>query len=628
MRVRRIWRSALSMALTMGGAAVSAASCGGSSSSVGLAASCALKSDCDSPLVCVFSRCHQQCNTSDDCSAGERCVSSGESGANVCQLQEETSCATASCAGTQVCTASDMQCRMPCQTTLDCRPGQYCVAVSSATTLCYQVGSPSDQSVLLAAGVIGPDGAVITDASASSVIDAVGVGSGEAGAGDGTVPEGDGASGDSTVADVAVDGPGADHAVGDSCPSAQTQFGNIAQGDANPNFTSGVGLRTATQMLVFSGESESTDAGDGGAVNNVYVQAFDPLSGASAGPAHAFFAASGAGSTIQVQSAAIAPTGEAVVVFGFSTVMNSAVPNGMNAWWGRPYVYADDALQQGGLYAAFLAPSADAGAGAGGLGVRQIVTLETAPTYGQPHAVWAPAAQAFVLAWEYTSGGALVKVKKYLVDGRSAGGGTDLVPTISANSYVDINAEEQGSVGVVGSLSAAAYNDDTYGNPSLTLLDALGSPVGNPFAVSTVTSPTWTTVGGVQGGFVVLFDTAGGVSEAYVPTAGDAGAMLPSDGGLPAGFTFPGSVRAVDARVVNDDTGGPGGVGVALLYSNGVSFAYVQPDGIGHLSPSSVIPHAYVAGDQVHISQFAGSFAISGYSSAEHLTRIAASGCQ
>ena len=40
-----------------------------------LAQGCSLNSDCTSPLICVFSLCHDQCAASRDCPNGELCVS-------------------------------------------------------------------------------------------------------------------------------------------------------------------------------------------------------------------------------------------------------------------------------------------------------------------------------------------------------------------------------------------------------------------------------------------------------------------------------------------------------------------------------------------------------------------------
>ena len=84
----------------------------------------------------------------------------------------------------------------------------------------------------------------------------------------------------------------------------------------------------------------------------------------------------------------------------------------------------------------------------------------------------------------------------------------------------------------------------------------------------------------------------------------------------------------VHGHAISDATGGPGGAGVALLYSNGLSFMYVNTDGTTHLGPSSVFAHTFADGDVMNIMNFNGSFGVSLYSAASHSTQTAASGCQ
>ncbi len=50
-------------------------------------ASCVLGSDCNQPLACSMSRCHDACQTTADCPAGESCVKIN--GTTVCQLPDE-----------------------------------------------------------------------------------------------------------------------------------------------------------------------------------------------------------------------------------------------------------------------------------------------------------------------------------------------------------------------------------------------------------------------------------------------------------------------------------------------------------------------------------------------------------
>jgi hypothetical protein len=65
-----------------------ASTCTNAPSHAGVAGSCSINSDCNSPLVYAFGRCHNASNESRDCSPGQRCVPSGAMG--VCELPLET----------------------------------------------------------------------------------------------------------------------------------------------------------------------------------------------------------------------------------------------------------------------------------------------------------------------------------------------------------------------------------------------------------------------------------------------------------------------------------------------------------------------------------------------------------
>lgn len=86
-------------------------------------------------------------------------------------------------------------------------------------------------------------------------------------------------------------------------------------------------------------------------------------------------------------------------------------------------------------------------------------------------------------------------------------------------------------------------------------------------------------------------------------------------------------MQANAARAIADQTGGAGGVGLALQYPTMVSFAYVNTDGIGHQGPDTVFPHTYATGDEVSLTNFGGSFVVSLYNASANSTQIAASGC-
>lgn len=92
---------------------------------------CLINSDCQAPFVCVFRKCHKQCETTRDCDDGTRCVV-GESGLNVCQ--PDTPCSyNSQCPGSQVC-AIDGECRDQCAADRDCVAEQVCVTGVCADT--------------------------------------------------------------------------------------------------------------------------------------------------------------------------------------------------------------------------------------------------------------------------------------------------------------------------------------------------------------------------------------------------------------------------------------------------------------------------------------------------------------
>ncbi|MBW2524931.1 MAG: hypothetical protein JRI23_12175 [Deltaproteobacteria bacterium] len=117
---------------------------------------CLLDSDCEGDLVCVFRRCHQECNTSEDCpldGAGdhERCVC-GEHPHQVCQLEADKFCRYDSeCPGLQVC-GLDERCRDACAADRDCLAGQVC---RSATCAELEELDPDGRLVAAAANGLG-----------------------------------------------------------------------------------------------------------------------------------------------------------------------------------------------------------------------------------------------------------------------------------------------------------------------------------------------------------------------------------------------------------------------------------------------------------------------------------------
>src|ERR1019366_7037801 len=208
--------------------AATSASC--SSSGVELSGSCSINSDCDSPLICAFGKCHKACEVSSDCpvtSPAERCIVSGTTG--VCELPQELTCSgTKPCPTTLLC-ASDEQCRTPCEMTNQCAGGQVCLA----------------QAVTAIVG-----GACFDDTEL----------------GDGGLPGSvDGAGGSSGMDGSGTTPPGC------SNPSA---FGRAALGATKATYASGAGTRTASGLLLLSDDNAPVGS-DAGNIQLAVPQAFD-----------------------------------------------------------------------------------------------------------------------------------------------------------------------------------------------------------------------------------------------------------------------------------------------------------------------------------------------------------------
>ena len=396
-----------------------------------------------------------------------------------------------------------------------------------------------------------------------------------------------------------------------ACPSAQTQFGGAAHGDANAHFTSGVGVRTPTQILIFStyvGPAVSgIDAGiqsDAGTVSIMYVQGFDPVTGASAGPAAPAFAIPNLPG-VRLEDASISPDGKIVLLFGY----------------GPFFGYGASSSLDSPLYAAFVTPQGSNG-GPPVIAVEQIVVLEAQQFYGQPHATWSVSASAFSLSWEAYSAltSFYIDVSNFTSSGTGAGGGANMVPSalVSAASF------DQGSVGAGDGLTGVVFAATGNNNPYLTILDALGNAVGGTISLGANNS-NWSTVGGTSRGFVALTLSSSTVIETFVGTSADGGIASAGDAGLPT-HAFPGT-GAVGGRAISDDTGGVGGVGAALLYPDGVSFVYVCADGTTWEGPLSLLAAAHVYGDLTALTNYGGSFSVSLYSPTDGSTLVAASGC-
>jgi hypothetical protein len=608
---------------------VSVAGCGGGSKPT--TPQCSLNSDCaklSTPgLVCALGYCVKPCNISSDCPTGQRCIvltstadagadsgaSTGGAGAGVaqgtaCQAPELATCNYNSmCKAPLVC-SSDHQCRDMCETNADC-PGmgtgagaQVCTSI---THLCADPAVDKDYNSTINDFVVNDAGMGIPQGGNT--------GSGGSGTGHG----GHGGTGGIAGMDGTVT----------SCPTKpQTNFAYYAQGDSNLHFTSGVGVRTADQLIIFSGYSgpppagfdggvASVDAGaDGGvpSVNLVYVQSFDPVTGTMTGPAAPVFQAAD-GKAFAVFDVSIAPTGEIVLLHG----SNERTPQ-------LPSTSFQDTL-----YASFFSPTSP------GAPVHRVrtVQIESAPL-GAAHATWSvPNQGAFALSWKYVTTAWVAAVKKFRPNGTQAGGDTGVVPA-AAGYQSDLNTDDC-HVGRSGNFFGVASRDPIFASnyALLTVLDGTGNQAGPIEALSqTILADNWMTVGGTSSGFVNLYRSGNTLYEFFTPTSGDAGVLpLPVvDGGDAgratfAGFNFP--TTAVRAHAINDDTGGAGGVGVVLLQSDVVNVLYVNADGVTHQLISGVISSG--TGAEAAITNYQGSFGVSLYSASatNHSTQMVASIC-
>jgi hypothetical protein len=138
-------------------------------------------------------------------------------------------------------------------------------------------------------------------------------------------------------------------------------------------------------------------------------------------------------------------------------------------------------------------------------------------------------------------------------------------------------------------------------------------------------------VAGTSQGFVTVYNGTSSLNAASL-LATFVSNSASGDAGVPVGATHsflggPGYVGYWSADGRSDGTG----AGFAVLYPDGsVSFLYFNADGSTHSSPQIAMeqPNLASLGDEVKLTNFGGTFAVSLYSSAEHLTRMVASICQ
>ncbi len=380
------------------------------------------------------------------------------------------------------------------------------------------------------------------------------------------------------------------HAAG---ANPQTSFGLIGQGDSNPKFQSAVGALGPNVMYIFSSYNPPGDGGMGSTDYEVYVQAFDPKSGASKGPSKSLFVDPTANPKVQesyyVTSAAVAPSGEIALLY-FSQIGT-----------GKD------------LYAMFLSPSTAGGSSDGGsvdgLALQKVVlvsdgnpyvTYPGAPADHSPQVIWSKTSQTFIVSYN-DGGGDFDYCYKYSSDGQVAGSSNPVPTNVPSNR----SGQTAGSVGESGDLLGFAYGcGGGLASACLTILDESENLVGQPMVLANnLGAISWAGVAGTAKGFVYVYDGQqqstqfpnGFVGEAFVSTSADGDVGVAGDGGVTTfpGFTF--ASRAIDGRAVADNigTGGGAGVGLALVYDDTtVKFAYVSADGAGHLGPYTPATHS------------------------------------
>jgi len=400
----------------------------------------------------------------------------------------------------------------------------------------------------------------------------------------------------------------------------------VATSDPDPHYTSGVGVLTSTEFLTFNAYvgPDSTDGGvaDGGTatlVNRIDVQHFDPKTGKRKGDPTPLLTAAGDGSGLYISGAAVAPTGEIAIIYAAAT--------GGTGW------------DKFGVYLAFLDKNLDLNQ------TKQFLALGLSASQNRSHVQWLNG--QFVASSVSGNSPETIKLGKFAADGSNAGG-TSAVPTDDPSGHVtsyDDWGQGEVAFSAAGQFAVSYLNVQGY-LPYLTILDTLGEEVGSPIPLPAATAAnyggTFVSVAGTSQGFVAVYNgsapstNAQSLLSTYVSSSGvgDAGV---SDGGdiatTPVGAThaYTGGYAFSGVWGARGSSDGIG-AGFAVLYPDGsVSFLYFSGDGSTRTSPQAVLQQANAAsgGDEVNLTNnYGGTFAVSLYSSSEHLTRMVASSCQ
>ncbi len=392
--------------------------------------------------------------------------------------------------------------------------------------------------------------------------------------------------------------------------ASQASFPLQVTGASNPRFTSGVATRNADRAFVFSGLA-ATDAGSPCAI---YAQAFDlTADGGALGDAAPIYAPSPPnGEGLYIHDVATAPSGVMLLVYGFG---------------GGPFKSAD-LTYEGPLYALFLRSGHLGGGAVPGLAVVANVTLDSATNlYGQAHVMWDDGAGLFHVSWEHPTesyddaSDYSVRVQTLAPDGGVVPGESYAqIPVPSDGAHVSRSAY-QGGVGVKGGVLGVAYIDLERSAPRVALVS--GSGLNDTVVGFGDAGTSFVVVAGTPAGFVyVRYGYDGQTLSTDLVTIQDGGEVSAQ-----AGASMGGPSDIFGGRGVGDNAGG--GMGVALLHSRNVGFAYVSPNAQLLLVADAVLPRYSDGGplDELGVGSFGGSFLFSAYSNAKHQVTAAVSGC-
>jgi hypothetical protein len=150
-----MFRSSCALAFVL---AIGLAGCGGGGPRLLPGSMCAMNSQCNDKLVCIYGECHDQCKEAKDCPAGQLCA--GPPGAAVCLLEEGECVLNSHCEGDLFC-AIDLKCRTQCEEKKDCpTPTQICVPSLTDATIKVCAEPEDAPNGMLSA----PDAGATTDA--------------------------------------------------------------------------------------------------------------------------------------------------------------------------------------------------------------------------------------------------------------------------------------------------------------------------------------------------------------------------------------------------------------------------------------------------------------------------------